>query len=72
MKIKKQLALALISHALSLKSTHVGTKVFINTCRPASDEDISVLRDRIRTGDDCLMSAYQDSRGYWLFSTVRA
>ena len=63
-------ALALVVIALAHKSTHKGTKVYINTSRPASNYDLRTLCERIRNGKDALSNAYQDNRGYWHFITT--
>ncbi len=68
--MKKQIAISLVANALALKTSNVGVKVFINTCRNASTDNLCELLIRIRNGKDVLTNAYQDNLNRWHFATV--
>lgn len=67
--MKKSIALAFISKALADKTVGVAVKVFINTCRVASMNDVVDLFNRVHNNKEVLSNAYKDNLG-WHFATV--
>lgn len=70
MKFTQTHAKHLIALAINEKLTKVGTKVFINTSRPASINDLTCLLSCIHKGKSALKNAYTDAKGYWHFITL--